>query len=229
LLAPVKAPVPHLKLTAPIAAVPFRLIGSFVHSVAPRYERSDLVNSQPLRWFIIIAAGFLAGIVLLLGAILLLQNTMFRPMFYSMSMNSPLNQIWPGQFESNGERIYFTGTSGSNQAVIPDLIGRGRMPSSGMLACANCHGPEGRGGRITMMMETFQVPDIRYGNLTAAAGGWTSEEDHEEHPPYTDETIKEAITLGVDPSGDPLDWPMPTWRMSESDLEDLLDFIKTLE
>jgi mono/diheme cytochrome c family protein len=185
------------------------------------------VNSQPLRWFIVIAAGFLAGIVLLLGAILLLQNTMFRPMFYSVA--SPLNQIWPGQFESNGERIYFTGRSSSNQPVVPDLVGRGRMASAGRLACANCHGPEGRGGRITLMMESFQVPDIRYGTLTATEGGGTSEADHEEHPPYTDETIKEAITLGVDPSGDPLDWPMPTWRMSEGDLEDLLAFLKTLE
>jgi hypothetical protein len=30
-----------------------------------------------------------------------------------------------------------------------------------------------------------------------------------EHKPYTDETIKRAITEGVEPDGESLDWPMP--------------------
>jgi len=54
-------------------------------------------------------------------------------------------------------------------------------------------------------------------------------EGEEEHPPYTDETIKRAITQGVDPAGEPLEWPMPRWSMSDEDLEDLLDYLKSLE
>ncbi len=99
------------------------------------------------------------------------------------------------------------------------------------LACVNCHGPDGRGGRVNMMMWTLDVPDITWHNLTqeeehdepAGAG------EHEEHPPYTEETLKRAITKGLNPANEPLDEAMPRWRMSEADLDDLVDFIKTLD
>ncbi len=54
-------------------------------------------------------------------------------------------------------------------------------------------------------------------------------DEHEEHPPYTEETLKSAITRGINPAGDPLDEAMPRWRMSGQDLDDLVVFIKTLE
>lgn len=186
------------------------------------------MNSQALRWTVIIGAGFLTGLILLFGVILLLGNTLFRPMFHPLS--SPMSQFWPGQYDSNGERIYFTATSNSDQPIVADLIGqRGRMQGS-MLACANCHGPRGRGGTVTMMMETFQAPDIRYSTLTAAAHGQDNDgEEHQDHPAYTDETIKRAITQGLDPAGEPLDWPMPNWQMSDRDLEDLVNYLKELE
>jgi hypothetical protein len=38
---------------------------------------------------------------------------------------------------------------------------------------------------------------------------------------------KRAITEGVDPAGEPLDLTMPRWQMSERDLDDLLEFLKT--
>jgi hypothetical protein len=46
---------------------------------------------------------------------------------------------------------------------------------------------------------------------------------------YTDDLIKRSITQGLDPAGEPLDFPMPHWRMSASDLEDLLSYLKSLE
>jgi len=49
------------------------------------------------------------------------------------------------------------------------------------------------------------------------------------HESYTDETIKQAITEGVEPDGEPLDWPMPRWSMSDEDLNDLIEFLKTLD
>jgi cytochrome c oxidase subunit 2 len=75
------------------------------------------------------------------------------------------------------------------------------------------------------MMLTEIPPDIRYHHLI-------EEEEHgegEEHPPYTDELIKRAITEGLDPAGEPLDLTMPRWQMSERDLDDLLGFLKTLD
>ena len=184
------------------------------------------MNNQALRWVVIIGAGFLTGLILLFGVMLLLGNTLFRPMFHPLS--SPMSQILPGQYDSNGERIYFTATSNSGQPIEAEMLGMRRM-QPGMIACVNCHGPEGRGGTVTMMMETFKVPDIRYSTLTAAEHGQDNEDDHENHPPYTDEAIKRAITQGLDPAGEPLDWPMPNWRMSGSDLEDLVSYLKSLK
>jgi mono/diheme cytochrome c family protein len=76
------------------------------------------------------------------------------------------------------------------------------------------------------MMGTAVPEDIRYAVLT----GKEHEEGGEEmdHPPYSDATIKRAITQGVDAAGKPLDWTMPRWQMSEGDLKDLLAFLKTL-
>ncbi|MER3458326.1 MAG: hypothetical protein C4309_06570 [Chloroflexota bacterium] len=48
------------------------------------------------------------------------------------------------QFRSNGEQIYFTATSQRGSLITAD-IGMGPM-GGGMMACANCHGPDGRGG-----------------------------------------------------------------------------------
>jgi hypothetical protein len=54
-------------------------------------------------------------------------------------------------------------------------------------------------------------------------------EGEEIHPPYTDETIKRAITEGIEPDGEPMDLTMPRWQMSERDLDDLLEFLKMLD
>ena len=87
-------------------------------------------------------------------------------------------------------------------------------------ACINCHGPQGHGGRIAIMMQTIDVPDITWPDLTA----------HEmDHPPFTEETLKQAITQGLDPAGNPLEYAMPRWKMSEQDLNDLVSFIKSLK
>lgn len=93
------------------------------------------------------------------------------------------------------------------------------------ITCVSCHGPDGRGGEVTMMMLQFDVPDITWDNLTEEE----EHEEHEEHPPYTEETLKRAITQGLDPAGEMLEELMPRWQMSEQDLDDLVDFIKTLK
>ena len=93
--------------------------------------------------------------------------------------------------------------------------------------CVSCHGEDGRGG-VPVMMGTEIPPDIRYHVLTEEEHGEHGGEG-EEHPPYTDATIKRAITDGLNPAGESLDYTMPRYRMSEGDLDDLLEFLKTLE
>ena len=131
------------------------------------------------------------------------------------------------RYDSNGERIYFTATSSSDRSI--SYTGSIRMMHS--IACANCHGPEGKGGRVNMMMWSFDTPDITWDKLTGEEHHEEPEngEDHEEHPPYTMDTIKQAITDGVNPAGEPLDDEMPLWKMSAQDLDDLVDFMKTLD
>lgn len=133
------------------------------------------------------------------------------------------------RFESNGEQIYFTATSQRGTPITADVEGgMGRMQRSRM-TCASCHGSDGRGGEMQMMMRVIEVPDIRYETLTSEEHGDHGEEDEEEHEPYTEETIRRAIIEGVEPDGEPLDWPMPRWTMSDEDLDDLVDYLKTLD
>jgi len=131
------------------------------------------------------------------------------------------------RYGSNGERIYFTAKSSSGQSIT--YTGSIRMMHT--IACANCHGADGKGGRVNMMMWSFDAPDITWDKLTQEDHHEeeSDTDEHEEHPPYTEETLKSAITRGVNPAGEPLDEEMPRWQMSLQDLNDLVDFIKTLK
>lgn len=128
-----------------------------------------------------------------------------------------------GAYQSNGEQIYFTATSQRGTPITSDMsMG---MIGGGMMTCAQCHGADGQGGRVRIMMSSVEAPDIRYCALTAEE---QYEEEGMEHEPFTEETIKQAITKGIEPDGEPLDQNMPRWSMTEADLADLLEFLKTL-
>ena len=125
------------------------------------------------------------------------------------------------EYVSNGQMIYFTGRNQQGQRIPFDGAPMWLYMQGG--SCASCHGADGRGG-APVMMGTEIPGDIRYSHLT--------EEEHEEgeeHPPYTDELIRRAITLGLNPAGEPLDLTMPRWRMSDQDLDDLIEYLKTLD
>jgi mono/diheme cytochrome c family protein len=130
------------------------------------------------------------------------------------------------RYGSNGERIYFTAESASGQPIT--YTGSIRMMHT--ISCVNCHGPEGEGGRVNMMMSYFESPSITWHVLTQEEEHEEEpgQEGHEEHPPYTEVTLKRAIIEGIDPAGERLDDEMPRWTMSEQDLDDLVSFMKTL-
>ena len=130
-------------------------------------------------------------------------------------------------YSSLGEWIYVSATSTSGRAIRSS----GGIMMTHQLACVNCHGAAGRGGRVNMMMWTLEVPNITWDGLTAEPGHYEDEDtgEHDEHPPYTEDTLKRAITRGLDPAGEQLDEAMPRWTMSQADLDDLVDFIKTLK
>jgi cytochrome c oxidase subunit 2 len=126
-----------------------------------------------------------------------------------------MEEGWPGYdrpFKSLGEQIYYTGSG--MRGPIPFYGGPMWLGMHGG-ACVTCHGIKGRGG-VPLMMGAAIPSDITYHRLTA--------EDH-----YTDALINRAITQGLDDDGKPLNWTMPRWQMSETDLNALIAYLKTLK
>jgi cytochrome c553 len=134
-----------------------------------------------------------------------------------------------GRYAANGERIYFTGASASGRINYSGGDLGGGMMGSGQLACADCHGKDGRGGPHVMHMTAMDAPDIRWSALTEAEHGDHGDEDEMEHPPYDEETFKRAVTQLLDPGGNSLEPAMPRWRMSDQDLDDLIAYLKRLD
>jgi cytochrome c oxidase subunit II len=164
----------------------------------------------------------IAGVIILAAAILFFGTVWIARTWLSGGGMMGWLQF-TDRFGSNGERIYMTGTSASGPAITAEIPGMHRM-RPGRLACSSCHGPDGRGGQVWMMMSSFDAPDIRYSELTDGGHG----DDHE-HPPYTDEDIRMAISEGIRPDGELLEWMMPRWSMTGEQLDDLIAFLKTLE
>ncbi len=132
--------------------------------------------------------------------------------------------IRPVQFSSNGERIYFTGTSSSRLPITP-TGGSMHMRMHGG-GCASCHGADRLGGRL--MPRFWQtVPALTPIALFGAHDEPADEDGHGDHESYDDATLRRAITKGVDPDGVQLDPGMPRWLMAEQDLADLIEFIRS--
>ena len=88
-----------------------------------------------------------------------------------------------------------------------------------ILPCANCHGADGRGKPDGSGSPT----DIRWEALTRPDG--VRYATGREHPPYTEPLLERAIATGVDPAGAKLHVAMPRYRMTESDMEDLVAYL----
>ncbi len=87
------------------------------------------------------------------------------------------------------------------------------------ISCQSCHGLDAHGGDVFLMMQVFQAPNITWKVLIG---------QHMDHPPYTAQTFKQAVTKGLDPAGTTLEYPMPIWTISDRDLNDLISFLQTL-
>ena len=159
---------------------------------------------------------------LALGSILLVACEIYWPV--SMSPRG-MGLVSYRDYASNGERIYFTATNYQGE-YISYMGGSayGRM-MGGRLACVSCHGEDGRGGLHWMHMQQMDAPDIRYSALIS-----DHDEGDEEMPmeEYDMDTFHNAVVLGQHPDGDSLSYDMPRWKMSDADLANLLDFLKTL-
>jgi cytochrome c oxidase subunit 2 len=119
-------------------------------------------------------------------------------------------------YSSVGERIYLTGVGADGQKISRNApaVSQGSLMMGGG-GCGSCHGADGRGGTIKMMMGTaVEVPDITYDALVNEG--------------FTDATIGRAIRDGLDESGKPLEDAMPRWQMSDADVGEVIAYLKQL-
>jgi len=131
----------------------------------------------------------------------------------------PLSQPrWTGTPVADGELIFRTGR-GKDGRPIPSTQG---LPMQ--MSCAACHGARGQGGRRVLMMRAVDVSPITWTALTSA-----HQEREEHHPPYTEASLRRAITQGVNSGGEPLDPLMPRWQLTDDEGEALLAYLKTLQ
>ena len=151
-----------------------------------------------------------------IGALLAMTALLLAGCAPSGSAGSGGTGWGPGAFRSNGERIYFTSTSERGTAITytGGPSSSGWMMGNGLLACASCHGPGGRGGVHNMgMMQTMDAKDIRWSALQGE---------------FDAEKFRLAVTQGQDPDGTQLNRDMPRWSISDEDMADLIAYLKTL-
>ncbi len=132
-------------------------------------------------------------------------------------------------FVSNGERIYFTGTSASGLPISANggggsMSGMHRQMHGG--GCASCHGSEREGQRLWPRF-WVKAPALSVGALFGDDANAHDEggDGHGDHASYDAESLRHAITRGLDPAGESLDQAMPRWSMSPSDMDDLISFL----
>jgi cytochrome c oxidase subunit 2 len=127
-------------------------------------------------------------------------------------------------FSSTGQRIYYTGAV-EGGPIPRTTAGRGMtgLGMVGSVACVDCHGEDGRGGRVGMMSGALDIPDIRYSVLTAPRS-----EDGTTVPAWSDADIARAIRDGIEPNGQSLNAPMPRWHMTDAEVADVISYLKEL-
>ncbi|GAB4237996.1 MAG: ABC transporter substrate-binding protein [Deltaproteobacteria bacterium] len=123
--------------------------------------------------------------------------------------------------QKRGKRIYNEGMG--RKPIDVFLAGQGIRGKGRAFPCVNCHRAGGRGGREGGVRSA----DISYFNLTKEYRGVRA--SGRAHPAYTDDTLRRAITSGVDPAGNRLNPAHPRFAMAREDLDDLLAYLKGME
>ena len=140
-------------------------------------------------------------------------------------MSNGYNSSQQSGFASNGQQIYFIATDQSGQFISytggPSF---GGMMMGSYYTCASCHGNDGHGGTRYFHMQAIDAPAINYDALIDM-----KKEDSGGNPTdYSLDDLRGAVVEGHDTAGNQLDQNMPRWQMNDQDLQDLLDYLKTM-
>jgi ABC-type branched-subunit amino acid transport system substrate-binding protein/cytochrome c553 len=123
--------------------------------------------------------------------------------------------------EKRGKAFYLRGESASGQEITA-LMNDVDVPAS-TLSCAGCHGARGEGrteGGVTAGNLTWSYLTKPYGH---------NDEGGRKHGPFTESSFTRMLTSGLDPAGNKLAVAMPTYRMPQQDMADLIAYLKCIE
>jgi len=123
--------------------------------------------------------------------------------------------------EQAGQRIYLDAITPSGE-LLRGLVGAGQTPLSGpALACGNCHGADGKGRPEASVLP----PDVTWEELSKPYGHVHS---NRRHDAFTEASLGRALNEGLDPAGNGLDWTMPRYALSRSEIAALAAYLKRL-
>ncbi len=123
--------------------------------------------------------------------------------------------------EQRGQQIFEKGRSARGSKIEASLPGGVRVPASAV-PCAGCHGIDGLGrpeGGIVPANVTWDALTKPYGHVRP---------DGRTRVPYTDRTLRRAVTMGFDASGNELSSVMPRFQLTMRDAADLIAYLKKL-
>jgi ABC-type branched-subunit amino acid transport system substrate-binding protein len=125
--------------------------------------------------------------------------------------------------EESGKKIFLEGSSPSG-ATISAMVGVQSIPVPGStVPCGNCHGADGLGrpeGAVQPSIITWRELTKPYGHV---------HDNGRKHAAFTEKTVADALTRGVDPAGNRLDPVMPRYTLSQRDLFALVAYLKRME
>jgi len=123
--------------------------------------------------------------------------------------------------EKRGKAFYLRGESASGQEITA-LMGEIDVPAT-TLTCAGCHGARGEGkteGGVTAGTLTWSYLTKPYGH---------NDDGGRKHPAFSEASFTRMLTSGLDPAANKLAVAMPTYRMPQKDMADLIAYLKRIE
>ncbi|MDE2047277.1 MAG: cytochrome C [Betaproteobacteria bacterium] len=148
-----------------------------------------------------------------------------------------MSLLWAGPARADdaaaltaAQTLYRTGMLANGQPVQGEREG-GAGVQGASAACVNCHRRSGLGsaeGRIVfppiigkyLFRPLYKnAQDLNMPHVASFTG---------HRQPYTDDTLKRAIRDGVGPSGEPLNYLMPRYKLDDAALQGMVDYLKQL-
>ncbi len=123
--------------------------------------------------------------------------------------------------ERRGKEIYLRGTSPSGNAIT-GWMGELSVPASN-LNCSGCHGMRGEGKTES----GITAGNLTWPNLTKPYGH--THPTGRNHGPFNESSFIRAVVNGVDTNGNNLLVAMPRYKISATDMADLIAYLKRID